>query len=37
LNSFEGAEKYCQDISGIAFPIAKLEVTLSSGQKHSVI
>lgn len=37
LNSFEGAEKYCQDISGIAFPNAKLEVTLSSGQKHSIV
>ena len=37
LNSFEVADAWCKDLSGISFPDAKLEVQLSSGELKTII
>jgi predicted Rossmann fold flavoprotein len=36
LNSFEAKEDWCKELTGISFPEAKLEVTLSAGEKKAV-
>ena len=37
LNSFEVADEWCKELSGISFQDAKMEVVLSDGEKRSII